>query len=757
MPGKSPHGPVSETCDLSASDREIVRRYLELHLSGQAPSQEQYLSNLNSDERRLRCQDLLAEALKTTAQTHLASTEPEGLPSISGFRVERRLGAGGLGAVYAAFDETLRRKVALKVLHAADFDKHRARVLEEARRAAGLHHPNIVTIYSVSEDTARPAIVMERVEGFAIDRAAASLTHAQKARMLLKCADALAHAHEKGIVHRDLKPENILVRPESLEPKILDFGLAISMESYRHESGQFAGTPLYASPEQARGDSPTTSSDIFSFGILMYKLLVGCEPFQGDSYQEIFRKITTQDPPFPRGQDRSIPEDLQAICLACLARDPSSRPNAAALAADLARVLAGEPARLRPALYSDLLRRRLAAHMDELEQWHGQGIVASSEYDRLYAVYRRMLADEDHWIVDARRLSWPQVALYGGVWLVVVGIILLVWLGWDDLPAWARWLGPLTGCAGLVAAGVWAYRRQDVLAAAAFLAASALSAVPAVLSFLAEAGIAATRPEAVDRILGEPFSNAQFLVAALVGLLGSLYGLARLRLTAFAWTTMVLSALTYWGLLLIFDWLGLPTERKALWLLPLVSLEAVALCFENWRQVRWALPFHLLALAVLVLGLDVMAVCGPTSTMIGLEEWIPQDRQIYLSLTFNGLLMLAVMIVIERSGSLDLRRGSTALEWLVPIHLLVPLYENAALEQHAGHLAFYLIVVFGLLALSPWRNRVRLLLGGLAGLFWGSHLLVKNEFVSSVPFAAALCVLGFGVSIGTYLYLRMKP
>jgi serine/threonine protein kinase len=112
------------------------------------------------------------------------------------------LGKGGLGAVYEAYDEKLQRRVALKVLHGGESDTHRQRVLEEARRAAGLEHPNIVTIYSVSDDAARPAIVMEYVEGFPIDRAASALSHTQKARMLLACADALAHAHKKGIIHR---------------------------------------------------------------------------------------------------------------------------------------------------------------------------------------------------------------------------------------------------------------------------------------------------------------------------------------------------------------------------------------------------------------------------------------------------------------------------------------------------------------------------------------------------------------------------
>jgi hypothetical protein len=365
-----------------------------------------------------------------------------------------------------------------------------------------------------------------------------------------------------------------------------------------------------------------------------------------------------------------------------------------------------------------------------------------------------MLADEDHWIMDARRLSWPQVALYGGVWLVVVGIILLVWLAWQDMSPAVRWLGPLAGCAGLAAVGTWAHYRKDVLAAAAFLAASTLAAVPAVLALLAESGWASGRPRGVAQLLSEPFSNTQVLIAATAGLIGSVTGLVRLRLTAFAWTTMVLAASAFLAWLLTCNWLNQPPERMALWLLPLVLLEVVALCFERSRQVRWALPFHLVALLVLVIALDIMASYGPTLTMLGMEDWVAAKRQVYLSFAANGLLLLILMIVMARSGSLDLRRGSYIFEWLVPMHLLIPLYENAALERDGVHLALYMVAVVGLLALAPWRNRVRLLLGGLAGLFWGSHLLVKLEYVPSVPFAAALCILGFSLSIGTYVYLR---
>ena len=333
--------------------------------------------------------------------------EEETTPRLPGFRIERKLGEGSLGVVYAAHDEKLGRQVAVKVLRRQADETVRHRVLDEARKTAALADPAIVTVFSVLDETEPPAIVMELVEGYPLDRFAAQLSFEQKARLLREVARGLAVAHEHGLVHRDLKPDNVLVGPD-LRPRILDFGLALSLEEASHYERGFEGTPLYASPEQVRGNPLTTASDVFSLGSLMFKVLAGRPAFGGTTVNEVLEAIATTAPPFLREVAVGVPEDLQAICLACLAWDPADRPSASEVALELGRFLLGEPVRLRPKLYDDLLRQSISQYSNQARAWESQSIISREERDALETVHRRLLADEDHWIIDARRITLLQ-------------------------------------------------------------------------------------------------------------------------------------------------------------------------------------------------------------------------------------------------------------------------------------------------------------------------------------------------------------
>ncbi len=176
-------------------------------------------------------------------------------------------------------------------------------------------------------------------------------------------ARGLAVAHEHGLVHRDLKPDNVIVGPD-MRPRILDFGLALSLEEAGRQGGGFEGTPLYASPEQVRGKPLTTASDVFSFGSLMFKVLTERPPFAGKRSSQVLEAIATTAPPFLREVAVGVPEDLQAICLACLAWNPADRPTASEVALELGRFLVGEPVRLKPKLYDDLLRRSISEYSE---------------------------------------------------------------------------------------------------------------------------------------------------------------------------------------------------------------------------------------------------------------------------------------------------------------------------------------------------------------------------------------------------------
>ena len=687
----------------------------------------------------------------------------ESPPSVPGFHLERKLGEGSLGVVYAARDEKLERRVALKVLRPRSDGQVRRRVLEEARKAAALADPAIVTIYSVLDETEPPAIVMEFLEGYPLDRFATQLNASQKAGLLREVARGLAAAHAHGLVHRDLKPENIVVGPD-MRPRILDFGLALSLDEAARESGGFEGTPLYASPEQVRGLPLSTASDMFSLGSVMFKVLTGRAPFAGADATEVFRAIATTSPPFLREVALGIPEDLQAICLACLAWNPADRPTADEVALELGRYLVGEPVRLKPKLYDDLLRRAVSEYSNQARVWESQSIISREERDALELVHRRLLADEDHWIIDARRITLFQTALSGATWLAVVATILTVWMLRDDLSATGRWAWPSFFTATLFLAGWSAQRQREKVAAATFLAGATLALAPCMLAWLARLGLLAHPASTVTQLFPGAFSNQQVLLSSLAALGVSVFCLARLQMTGFAWTTAALLSASYISLLLLFDWLNRKPEIQALWCLPLTGTELLAQALERKGRVRWTLPFHLVALVALVAGLDLVALHGPTLKLLGVtaDRWpyFDQDRLTAFSFVLNGALFLVLMLVTEKSASLDLRRSSKLLEVLAIIHTLSALFANALDHRTDPHVRADVWIYLGaagvFLVLAPFRSRWRLLVGGLAGCGLGSYLLVDLGLVARKPFIIGLGVAGLAVALATSGYVRRR-
>lgn len=757
-------GGLGDSLPAAALASECLRRMA----SGDGVAAAARLGEASPADRRETCERLEA-ALRVRALAGHGGVVPDAgvvgdvPPVLPGFVIERRLGSGGLGIVYAARDEKLGRRVAVKVLRRGAGDPAaRRRVLEEARKAAALEDPAIVTIYSVLDEAAAPAIVMEYVEGFAIDRFAERLKVEQKAQLLREVARGLAAAHARGVVHRDLKPDNVMVGPE-MRPRILDFGLALSLEEAGHGGRGFEGTPLYASPEQVLGRPLTTAADVFSLGGLMFKVLTGQAPFRGRTVPEVLEAIATTAPPFLRDLAVGVPEDLQSIVMACLSWDPGDRPTAEGVVLELGRFLAGEPVRLKPRLYEDLLRRRVSEHSTEVATWEAQGIISREERDQLQVLHRRLLADEDHWIIDARRLTLAQTVLYTSTWIVVVAAVLLVWLARPDLAAPWRWLIPLLATVGLSTAGVFAERRGEALAAASFLAGSALSLVPATLTLLKEAAWFDTPARGVGQLFGEVFTNQQFLVASLGAAVVSAGALRRLRMTGFAWTTVALGTAAYLGVWLNLGWLDWPLHRQAIAWLPLVGLECVALAFERAGRVRWSLPFHLVALAALVGSLDGMAQDGPTLALLGLKPggYLTEDRLRALSYAANGFVFLGLMLAAERASSLDLRRVSRWLEVASLLHAEGALFQNAqgnrGLPWVQVDVALYLATAAGFLALGAWRGRWRLLVGALGGLALGSYLLVDLGLVPRGPFLILLGAGGFAVGGWAFFYLVRVP
>lgn len=750
----------------AAAQAKTFLRYAAIGSGETAGGQmDEYLAAL-PEAVRAEARERIEAALRVRrlqAPLEAASPAEELPPALPGFRIESKLGEGSLGVVYSAHDEKLNRRVALKVLRARADEPLRRRLLDEARKAAALNDPAIVTIFSVLDEANTPAIVMELVEGFPLDRFAAQLTVEQKARLLREVARGLATAHERGLVHRDLKPDNIIVGPD-LRPRILDFGLALSLEEASRLPGGFEGTPLYASPEQVQGRPLTPASDIFSLGSLMFKVLTGRPPFIGDSAAQVFEGIATTAPPFLREVAAGVPEDLQAVCLACLAWNPADRPAATEIALELGRFLVGEPVRLKPKLYDDLLRRSISEYSTQARAWESQNIISQDEHDALEIVHRRLLADEDHWIIEARRITPLQTVLSGATWLAVVATILTVWMLRNDLgPIW-RWVLPLYFTLTLLLAGNIARRQRELSAAATFLAGAVMCVAPCLLALLAGFHVWSVPGAGVDQLFAKTFTNQQVLAASFAALMVSGFSLQRLKLTGFAWTTAVLVAASYLSLLLCFNWLDQKPEIQALWCLPLITMETAAWMLERKGRVRWTMPFHLVALLTLVAGLDLIALNGPTLKMLGVDDghwpYFDHQRQVVFSIVLNGLLFLGLMLWTERAPSLDWRRASKFLEMLAIVHILSALFVNALDHRNDPHVGVDVWLYLGaaglFTVLAPFRSRWRLLVGGLAGCGLGSYLLVDLGIVNRDTFVVSLGFAGLLLALGSYAYVRRR-
>lgn len=326
------------------------------------------------------------------------------------YRLEARIGEGGMGVVYRARDTRLDRPVALKVLSAQAVanTQRKKRFVQEAKAASALNHPNIVTIHDISESDGFNYIAMEYIAGKTLDRMIAGngLPMGEALKYAVQIADALAMAHASGIVHRDIKPANVMITPDGLV-KLLDFGLAklteplgaastaesdLSAQTPRTEEGVILGTVAYMSPEQAEAKTVDERSDIFSFGSLLFEMVTGRRAFQGESKISVLAAILHHDPPGVREVAAGVPADVERTIIRCLRKDPNRRSQ--------------HMADIRVAL------------QESLEEWNST---------RVSALGQRALNS-----AAQRRLDWRSLAagfLAGGILLAA-----LAWL-WPSPPA----------------------------------------------------------------------------------------------------------------------------------------------------------------------------------------------------------------------------------------------------------------------------------------------------------------------------------
>jgi tetratricopeptide (TPR) repeat protein len=288
-------------------------------------------------QRHKKLQDQLEEQklrLSTLRGAKRADMSALGTTNGKRYAVEDLLGKGGMGSVYKAYDRLLKRSVAYKVLaeRFARDPKARDQLLAEARAAAALNHPNIITVFDIGVDGKQAFICMELIEGesySALLRKKKRLEIAEVLHLLVSTCQGLDHAHQKGIVHRDLKPSNLLLTVEN-RVKIVDFGLAqpmvLSGDGGQTGGSSLSGTPRFIAPEQARGEATDARSDIYSLGASLYNVLVGHPPFTTGNV--IMHHLNTPAPPL-RPERPEIPQALEEIVLLCLAKHPQERYQSA--------------------------------------------------------------------------------------------------------------------------------------------------------------------------------------------------------------------------------------------------------------------------------------------------------------------------------------------------------------------------------------------------------------------------------------------
>ncbi len=415
----------------------------------------------------------MSEQPATTYWPAPTGSGPADWPTVPGYELLEELGRGGMGVVFKARQLSLKRLVALKMIRdgALAGPQERARFRIEAEAAARMRHPNVVQIYEVGEHAGRPYFAMELVEGGSLDKHLAGRPQSARlaAELVRTLALALQHAHEQKIVHRDLKPANVLLSVVSgplsvakgndespdngqrttdneLTPKITDFGLAKRLDSESTawtQDGAVVGTASYMAPEQAAGRVREIGPavDVYALGGILYEMLTGRPPFQGDSWEQTVQQVLHDEPVPPVRLRSDVPGDLGTVCLKCLEKEPGQRyASARELADDLGLFLDGQPVAAVPLGAMERLSRLAKKDGYQILGEVGRGprsTVYQARYDPLkqpvaLKVFSAGICTREEWESRLRRGAELWAALAHPH---IVQVHRIAW--WDDAPCLA--------------------------------------------------------------------------------------------------------------------------------------------------------------------------------------------------------------------------------------------------------------------------------------------------------------------------------
>lgn len=689
------------------------------------------------------------------------------------YKILEKVGAGGAGEVYRAYDSLLHRSVAVKLLfRAIDSAGANDDFMDEARALARMNHPGIVQIHEVLSAAGRPCLVMEWVDGLPITHALHEATLETKVAVFARMIEAVSWAHQRGLLHRDLKPSNILVAPDG-QVKVVDFHLALRTESVHPNDFHYYGTPSYSAPEQfIPGKQVGPATDVFSLGVIMYEALTNQHPFLGRGSSKVVDAILSDHPERPAVLVPSLPFALENICLKALEKDPALRyPDAHTLAHDMQRYIRGEVVWARPSYVADRLQSEIAQHLQRLAVWSSSGYVTERELDRLQQVYDQVLAPKEISILDTRRLSFSQVCLYLGAWITTIAASLLVLFEWAHINSAVRPTPAIAAWLAVTVPGAWLWRKGDSRLGMGCFVASNLLTPMVILAILYHWSLVSSQQGPSYEAFvsySAAFSNYRLVAAGLAWLGSSLILLQVTRSSVLTLLSCVSGLVVLTAMYLtsgMMQWPGDVMAGRYLW--PSIVLIAAGIACDRRKLAHYAWPCA--ALGTLGLTVAFSAISATPNTLFGwlgckpAESTLSHDECVGLSLVINGLVFLSVASCYRAVGTRLHRRLAEALNWLGSLSVLLPLrvldsgkYEASLVGKWRLYEKALPIASLAFIFGSVPRQMKPFFFAGLIGLGISVQRLTVRYFTDDFRWPVLLVVIGLTFILAAWLFPILK-